>query len=201
MAPVPIQFWFDFASTYSYPAAMRIEEAAARAGIALEWKPFLLGPIFGDQLGIKDSPFNVWPVRGRYMWRDLERLCEKHALPWRRPSAFPRNGILAARVGCLAAGELWLPAFVRAVFRANFAEDREIADRGVVEGVLSALGQDAPALLERASSQPAKDLLRARTAEASRLGIFGAPDFVVGGELFFGQDRMDDAVAWARRGP
>jgi 2-hydroxychromene-2-carboxylate isomerase len=200
MSPSPIQFWFDFASTYSYLAAMRIEEAAARARAPLEWKPFLLGPIFAEQLGIKDSPFNVFPVRGRYMWRDLERLCEKHRLPWKRPSAFPRNGLLAARLGCLAAGEPWLPAFVRAVFRANFAEDRDIADPGVIGGILTALRQDAPVALERASSQPVKDLLRARTAEASRLGIFGAPDFVVAGELFFGQDRMDDAVAWSARG-
>jgi len=200
MPPSPIQFWFDFGSTYSYPAAMRIEEAAARAGAPLDWKPFLLGPIFTEQLGIKDSPFNVFPVRGRYMWRDLERLCEKYGLAWKRPSAFPRNGLLAARVGCLAAAEPWLPAFVRAVFRANFAEDRDVADPGVIAGILAASGQDAPALLERASSQPVKDLLRARTEEAARLGIFGAPDFVVAGELFFGQDRMDDAVAWAVRG-
>lgn len=200
MPASPIQFWFDFASTYSYLAAMRIEEAAARAGAPLEWRPFLLGPIFTEQLGIKDSPFNVFPVRGRYMWRDLERLCERYRLPWRRPSAFPRNGLLAARVGCLAAAEPWLPGFVRAVFRANFAEDRDIAEAGVIGGILSALGQGAPAFLERAATPAAKELLRARTAEASRLGIFGAPDFVVAGELFFGQDRMDDAVAWAVRG-
>ncbi len=200
MPATPIQFWFDFASTYSYVAAMRIEEAAARAGAPLEWRPFLLGPIFTEQLGIKDSPFNVFPARGRYMWRDLERLCGKYGLAWKRPSAFPRNGILAARLGCLAAGEPWLPDFVRGVFRASFAEDRDIAEAGVIGGILAALGQDAPALLARASSPAAKDLLRARTAEASRLGVFGAPDFVVAGELFFGQDRMDDAVAWSARG-
>ncbi len=199
MALPRIQFWFDFASTYSYLAAMRIEEAAAQAGAPLEWRPFLLGPIFTEQLGIKDSPFNVFPVRGRYMWRDVERLCEKQQLPWKRPSAFPRNGLLAARVGCLAAGEPWLPGFVRAVFRANFAEDQDIADPGVIREILAAGGQDASALLAGASSPAAKDLLRAQTAEASRLGIFGAPDFVVAGELFFGQDRMEDAVAWAVR--
>src|SRR5574342_559616 len=141
MPPAPIHFWFDFASTYSYPAAMRIGAAAARAGVSLEWRPFLLGPIFKEQLGIKDSPFNVFPVRGRYMWRDLERLCEKHGLPWKRPTAFPRSGLLAARIGCLAAGEPWLPEFVRAVFRANFAEDQDIADAGVIGRLLAALGR------------------------------------------------------------
>jgi 2-hydroxychromene-2-carboxylate isomerase len=76
-----MEFWFDFASTYSYVAAMRVEADCARESVTLEWKPFLLGPIFSEQLGIRDSPFNVFPVRGRYMWRDLERLGAKHCLP------------------------------------------------------------------------------------------------------------------------
>jgi len=194
-----LDFWFDFASTYSYVAAGRVGELASRAGVQAAWKPFLLGPIFTEQQGIKDSPFNVYPVRGRYMWRDVERLCEKYGLPWRRPSAFPRNGLLAARVGCAAAGEPWVPGFFRAVFRANFAEDRDIADPAVMKALLESAGQDAAALVARASSPEAKQALRDRTAEAARLGLFGAPSFVVAGELFFGQDRLDDAIAWATR--
>ena len=80
-----IQFWFDFGSTYSYVAALRVEDQCAGAGLEVEYRPFLLGAIFTELLGIKDSPFNAQPVRGRYMWRDVERLCEKYALPWRRP--------------------------------------------------------------------------------------------------------------------
>ncbi len=195
-----LQFWFDYASTYSYVAALRVEDAARASGVAVRWRPFLLGPIFTEQLGIKDSPFNVFPVRGRYMWRDLERLCEKHRLPWRRPSAFPRGSLLAARVGCAAGDAPWAPAFHRAVFRANFAEDRDIADPAVLRDALAAAGQDADALLARAASPETKQALRDRGAEAARLGVFGAPDFVVGDELFFGQDRLDDALAWAAAG-
>jgi 2-hydroxychromene-2-carboxylate isomerase len=185
----PMQFWFDPASTYSYVAAMRIAEECARAGVPLEWKPFLLGPIFTAQQGIKDSPFNVNPIRGRYMWRDLERLCAKHGLGWQRPTVFPRNSVLAARVCCgTPKGEV-----VRAVFRANFAEDRDIADALVLAKIVG------PEAVGRALSPGVKAQLRANTEEATQLGIFGAPDFVVRGELFFGQDRMDDAIAWARR--
>ena len=193
-----LQFWFEFASTYSYVAALRVEEACARAGLRMEHRPFLLGPIFAEQLGIKDSPFNAFPVRGRYMWRDLERLCGKHGLPWRKPSVFPRHSLLAARVACAAAGEPWEGRFVRAAFRANFAEDRDIADREVIGELLRGVGADAETVLARAVSPEVKEKLRASTDEAKRLGIFGAPDFVVGGELFFGQDRMDDAIAWAK---
>ncbi len=193
----PVEFWFDYASTYSYVAAMRIEDAARRAGVAVAWRPFLLGPIFTEQLGIKDSPFNVHPVRGRDMWRDVERLCAKHGSPWRRPSAFPRASLLAARVGCAAGDAPWAPAWHRAVFRANFTEDRDVGDPAVLRELLAGAGQDADALLARAASPETKQALRDRGAEAARLGIFGAPDLVVDGELFFGQDRLDDALAWA----
>lgn len=194
-----LEFWFDYASTYSYVAAERIEGLAARAGVEVAWRPFLLGPIFTALLGVKDSPFNVQPVRGRYMWRDLERLCGKYDLAWRRPGAFPRNGLLAARVGCLAGDAPWAPRFHRAVFRANFVEDRDISDPALVEHLLRDAGQDGAALVAAASSPEAKQALRERGEAAARAGIFGAPDFIVAGELFFGQDRLEDALAWATR--
>lgn len=194
-----MQLWFDFASTYSYVAALRVEEVCARVRIPLEYKPFLLGPLFQEQLGIKDSPFNVQPVRGRYMWRDLERLCDKYALPWRKPSAFPRGSVLAARMAlCVAESP---GPLVRAIFRANFADDRDIADPEVMRSVADSLGLDGARLVERAAAPEIKAALRANTDEARRLGLFGAPSFVAEGELFFGQDRLEDAADWeATRG-
>ena len=197
---VSIDFWFEFGSTYSYPTAARIEGIARVAGIHVAWQPFLLGPLFAEQ-GWNDSPFNLYPRKGRYMWRDLERLCEGYGLPFRRPSTFPRNGLLAARVACAALGEAWLPEFVRAVYAANFAHDLDVADPDVLAGVLEAMELDAASILARAATQEVKDVLRAQTARAAELGLFGAPSFVVGGELFWGNDRLGDAVAWARLGP
>lgn len=192
-----LQFWYEFASTYSYVAAMRVEKECARAGVTLEYRPFLLGPIFRELLGIKDSPFNVQPARGRYMWRDLERLCHKHGLPWRRPSVFPRASVLAARVA-LAAGPA-IALVSRAIFAANFADDQDISDPAVLRRLVESAGADGEDILARAQTPEVKDRLRANTAEARQLGVFGAPDFVVGGELFFGQDRLEDAIAWAKR--
>ena len=192
-----LEFWFEFASTYSYVGALRIEEECLRAGVQLQWKPFLLGPLFGEQLGIQDSPFNLQPVRGRYMWRDLERLCAKHGLPWRKPAGFPRKSVLAGRVACALDGDPRQADCIRGIFRANFAEDRDIADPLAVGEVLRACGVDAPAVLARAGSPEAKAALRANTARARASGIFGAPNCLVGDELFFGQDRIADAIAWA----
>ncbi|WP_164002632.1 2-hydroxychromene-2-carboxylate isomerase [Pyxidicoccus caerfyrddinensis] len=196
----PLEFWFEFGSTYSYVGALRIEEECRAAGVPLLWKPFLLGPLFTAQLGIKDSPFNVSPVRGRYMWRDLERLCAKHGLPWRRPSVFPRGTVLASRVACAGEGEPWLGDYIRAVFRANFAEDRDIAQPAVVAEILRGLGVDSERVLAAAVTEENKARLRENTAQAEALGIFGAPNCVTRGELFFGQDRIGDAIEWALSG-
>jgi 2-hydroxychromene-2-carboxylate isomerase len=193
-----LQVWFEFASTYSYPAVCRVTEAARHAGVPFVWKPFLLGPIFQAQ-GWNDSPFNIYPVKGRYMWHDLARVCAKHGIDFRRPTQFPRNGLLAARVACLAAAEPWCGDFVRGVYHANFAEDRNIADPGVVGSILDGLGQAGAAVIARALEPANKERLRAATEEAQRLGIFGAPTFVVDGELFWGNDRLADALACAAR--
>lgn len=191
-----LHFFFEFASTYTYPAAMRVEALAASRGIALVWKPFLLGPIFRQQ-GWNDSPFNLYPAKGRYMWRDLERICAGQGIPFRRPSAFPRSGLLAARVCCAAADRPWLPDFVRAVYVANFAEDRDIADAGVIADCLHRVGAAAESFLERAGAAEARAALRANTDEAVALGVFGAPSFVAEGELFWGNDRLEAALDWS----
>ena len=190
-------FWYEFASTYSYPAAARIERVAAAAGVTVEWRPFLLGPIFQSQ-GWNDSPFNLYPAKGRYMWRDLERICRREEIPFAKPSRFPRNGLIAARVACAAAAEPWCAEVTRRVYRANFAEDREISDPEVIASILEAIGQRPAEVLARAQSAGTKERLRAQTEEAGRLGIFGAPSVVVEGELFWGNDRLEPAIEWAR---
>jgi 2-hydroxychromene-2-carboxylate isomerase len=195
-----IEVWFEFASSYSYPALMRIEPLARAAGVALEYKPFLLGPIFSAQ-GWNTSPFNLYEAKGRYMWRDLARICEREGLPLQRPSVFPRNGLLAARVAFAHAGRDWLPRFVRGVYSANFARDQDIADPEVIAAILAELGQDASAVLEIASSLETKAGLRAQTEAARDHGIFGAPSFIARGELFWGNDRLEEALAFAKRAP
>lgn len=193
-----LEFWFEFASTYSYLTVMRIEQVAGVAGVSVHWRPFLLGPIFAAQ-GWNDSPFNIYPTKGRYMWRDMERRAQAYSLPFRHPSNFPRNGLLAARIALLAAQEGWCPAFTRAVFRANFAEDQDISDLAVLQQLLDSSGKAGKQICERAQSAENKAALREQTAEAQRRGIFGAPSFLVGAELFWGDDRLEEAVTWARR--
>ncbi|HLJ82985.1 MAG TPA: 2-hydroxychromene-2-carboxylate isomerase [Candidatus Eremiobacteraceae bacterium] len=193
-----LEFWFDFASTYSYIAAMRIEDLCGKAGVKLVWMPFLLGPIFELQ-GWNDSPFNINERRGAYMWRDMERLTDKFGLPWVRPTAFPRGSTLPARVACSIADQPWCGDFIRAVFTANFGEDRDIGDAAVVLDVLRRLGLPADEIVARALEPDKRGRLRANTARAIELGIFGAPNCLVRGELFWGEESLEDAISWAAR--
>jgi 2-hydroxychromene-2-carboxylate isomerase len=194
-----MEFWYEFASTYSYPAAMRIERLAAAAGIAVRWRPFLLGPIFAAQ-GWNDSPFNLYPARGRYMWRDLERICAHEAIPLALPPVrFPQNGLKAARLALASEAEDWTATFSRAVYTANFAEGKDISDDATLAAILAGLNVDPERAFAAANAPGNKERLKTQTAEAQTLGIFGAPSFIADGELFWGNDRLREAIACAAR--
>jgi 2-hydroxychromene-2-carboxylate isomerase len=199
MSPPTIDFWFDFASTYSYPAAMRIRPLADEAGVAVRFRPFLLGPIFKAQ-GWTTSPFNLFPAKGQNMWRDLERTCSDDRLPFRRPSPFPQNSVLAARVALVGLNEGWGEQFCRDVFRTEFGSGRSIDDASVLADVLSHLNVAPETSLAAATSDDNKLKLRAQTEQAQQLGVFGAPTFTTAdGELFWGNDRLGRALLWARQ--
>jgi 2-hydroxychromene-2-carboxylate isomerase len=194
-----LDFFYEFASTYSYLSAMRIDDLALDFDVDVSWRPFLLGPIFKAQ-GWDTSPFNVYPVKGRYMVRDLERLCDEQGLPkFKLPKTFPVHSILPSRVALCLKGEM-RAAFTRETYNAEFAHGADISDTKVIEKVLKGLGEDAAKIFEKVNTQPIKDALRAETEAAQKLKIFGAPAFVTDdGELFWGNDRLEAALEWAVR--
>jgi 2-hydroxychromene-2-carboxylate isomerase len=178
---------------------MRIAPLAEGSGVTVRWRPFLLGPIFKAQ-GWDNSPFNLYPAKGRYMWRDLARICDALAIPFTQPARFPQNALLAARVAIAALAQDWGENFCRAVYALEFGEGRDIGEPATIAAVLEGLGQDAEAVLRLAQGDTVKGALRAQTEEAQRRGIFGAPSFVTtDGELFWGNDRLEAALAWAKR--
>lgn len=194
----PVEMWFDFASPYSYLAMARVGGLAREAGVRLALRPFLLGPIFQAQ-GWNDSPFRLFPGKGAYMMRDIARLADKYGVPYSRPGVFPRMGVLPARIALLGQGQQWGVDFCLNVFRANFAEDREIQSEEVVRDLLRVQDLDADALIAQARQESTKEALRKQVDRARALGIFGAPTFMVDGEMFWGNDRLEDALAWAAR--
>ena len=195
-----IEFWYEFASTYSYPAAMRADRAAAEHGVQVVWRPFLLGVIFRD-MGWTTSPFNEHPAKGAYMWRDMARICAKQGLGFGQPSSFPQNGLNAARVA-MALPDDARGTFSRAVYEGQFAQGRDISDSQLLMDAVAQIGQDASAIWDTAMSDANKAALRDQTAQAQTLGIFGAPTWrTPDGELFWGNDRLQDALDWMDTAP
>lgn len=193
--PKALEFWFEFASPYSYLSAMRIEDLAQTFGVQVHWRPFLLGPIFAAQ-GWPDSPFNIYPAKGRYMWRDMARRAAKWGITFQRPSHFPQNGLLAARVALAALDGKSGPEFCRQVYLHQFASGRDIADPATIVSCLEASGEGSE-LLQTALTDLIKQKLHTQTDAAQRAGLFGAPSFLIGTELFWGDDRLEDALAFA----
>ncbi|MGI9366515.1 MAG: 2-hydroxychromene-2-carboxylate isomerase [Rhizobiaceae bacterium] len=193
-----LEIWFEFASTYSYLTVLRAEAVLHSQNVPFEWKPFLLGPIFRDK-GMNTSPFVLDPQKGAYMWRDLERRAAHYGLPYAKPPIFPMNPILAARIMISALDEAWCGDFAKAVFRAQFVHGLNIADSDVLADALRSCGADPDRFLDLARDDSVKAALRTQTYEAQNLNIFGAPTFKVGQELFWGDDRLEDAIAWFKK--
>jgi 2-hydroxychromene-2-carboxylate isomerase len=189
-----LEFWFDFASPYSWLAAMRVEPLAARANRKVAYRAFLLGPVFEAIHGTNDSPFNRNAPRLRYLWLDVEREAARQGLTFRMQATFPRTSVLAARVALLAQDEPWVGAFVRGIFSANFSHDEAIGERDVVARVLLQVAPGSESLLERAGAEDTKNALRARTHAAQARGLFGAPTFFADGKLYWGNDRLEQAL-------
>lgn len=196
-----LEFWYEFASNYSWLSAMRIEALAAAAGIEVIWRPFLLGPIFRAQ-GWTSSPFNLYPAKGRHMRRDMVRIAQARGLALTWPETFPAETLAAARLARLGEERGWVAPFSRAVFTAEFSHGRNIADRAVLAAILADLGLDADAHFAAIATPEYKAALTARTAEASARDLFGAPSFITpDGELFWGDDRLEQAIAWTLAHP
>lgn len=192
-----LDFWYEFASPYSFLSALRIDDAAAQAGVVIRWRPFLLGPIFAAQ-GLTNSPFVLNPSKGRYLWRDTGRRARRQGVTMVKPQNFPQNSLTAARIALAGRDEGWTPAFSRALFRAQFCEGRTIAEEAVLVAALKEAGAEPGSAIAAARSEEIKGRLKAEIEYAKSIGIFGAPFFVTeDSELFWGDDRLEEALDWA----
>ena len=189
-----IDLFYFCGSTYTYLTVMRVEEEAARAGVEVSWRPFNVREIMIEQDNI---PFRDKPVKMRYMWRDIERRAARHGIPFNGVPAYPVDPEnLSNRVGTIAADEGWCPEYTRATYRAWFLEDKAPGEIQNLTEVLQGLGRDPEDVISRAGTREVRDTYAAETDLARSMGIFGSPTFVVGGEIFWGDDRLEEALEW-----
>lgn len=189
----PVTFWFDFGSPYSWLAAEQIEAVATRCGRPLVWRAILLGVVFRET-GM--APLGVQPLRGDYARLDVARLARWAGLPF--ATAIVADGVSLALARVFYALDAADPAlaarFAREAMRAGFGHGEDLSTPEAAQAFATRLGMGEAAA--GAESPAARAALRAATAEALRLGVFGAPFFIVEGEPFWGQDRLPLLEAW-----
>jgi 2-hydroxychromene-2-carboxylate isomerase len=192
-----IDFWFSVGSTYTYLSVMRLAEVEQSCGIAFRWRPFSVRQIM---IEMDNIPFRTKPVKAAYMWRDIERRAAMYGLTARVPAPYPlAQWDLANRIAVLGAIEGWVADYARATYRRWFGQGLEPGSEPNLSESLREIGHNPERVVALAAGSEVTEAYEAATDEARRLGIFGSPTFAVGGELFWGDDRLDDAIAWHRR--
>ena len=194
----PIDFWFSIGSTYTYLTVMRLDDVARRAGVAFRWRPFDVRAIM---VAMDNIPFSKKPIKAQYMWRDVERRAAMYGIARSGVPHYPLQDLpLANRVALVGMREGWGTDYVRAAYRRWFDGREDISIEPGRSEILRAVGQDPQRVLALAAAAETESALQADTDEAAALGVFGSPTFAVGKELFWGDDRLGDAIAWHREG-
>lgn len=193
-----IDFWFSIGSTYTYLAVSRLDGVERDTGVQFNWRPFSVRAIMQD---MNNVPFVGKPAKIDYMWRDIARRAAKYGLTPRLPTDYPlKNFDLVNRVAVLSAEEGWCPAFVRSSYQLWFEEGMTAGEEPNLSRSISKAGREPGRVLDLAQSDGVESAYKRSTEEARRLGVFGSPSFIVGGsELFWGDDRLEDAIEHWRR--
>jgi len=192
-----LDFYFFPGSTYTYLTVNRIETKAAEAGMSVRWCPYNLRVIL-KETGV--TPFPPESAKRRYMWRDIERRTKRLGIPYTSEPEYPVDPDLKAlRVAMVASDEGWCPEYMKAYYRAWFIDHKPPGLADNMEAFLMGVGRDPGVVLPRAMSDETTRMMEASVGDAHRLGLFGSPHFVVAGEVFWGDDRLEDALEWAVR--
>jgi 2-hydroxychromene-2-carboxylate isomerase len=191
-----IDFWVSIGSTYSYLAVMRLKAVEQETGVQFRWRPFSVRAIMIEQ---KNIPFVGKPVKLAYMWRDIERRARGRGLEPRLPAPYPLHEFdLANRVAILGETEGWCADYVRAAYRHWFHASHEPGSEPGLSDALREIGQSPARVIDLAAREAIAERYRQATEEAKALGVFGSPTFIADGEVFWGDDRLEDAIRWRK---
>jgi 2-hydroxychromene-2-carboxylate isomerase len=197
MPVTPIDFWFSIGSLYTYLSVMRLDRYEELQDVTFRWRPFSVRAIM---IAMDHRPMSK-PEKLAYIWRDLERRAAMQHCDFSGRPPYPLKEFdLANRVAVLGATEGWCEDYTRATYARWFGMHEEPGSEPNLSASLREIGQDPARVLALAQADDVARTYEAATEEARRLGIFGAPTFATGGEIFWGDDRLDDAVRWHRTG-
>jgi 2-hydroxychromene-2-carboxylate isomerase len=176
---------------------MRLDTVERQSGVTFRWRPFDVRAIM---LEMDNIPFSTKPIKERYMWRDIERRAKKYSLPWSGIPSYPPNHLgFINRVALVGAEEGWCAQYVKATYQRWFRTMQDPSLEPELMATLKGIGQHPDEVLASAASEKMKAALQSQTDAARALQIFGSPNFVVGKEVFWGDDRLEDAIQWHNR--
>jgi len=191
-----LKFFFDYSSPFAYLAATQVERVASAHGAQVAYKPFLLGGLF-KAIGTANVPlFQMPEAKQRYQREDMQRWATHWGVPFRFPSRFPMNTVAALRM-TLQLNDEGVAKLCHALFRAYWVDDRDINDKAQLVAIADEAGLDGAGLLAGCATPEVKSRLRTATEQAQRVGLCGAPSFLVQSDdqqppmLFWGQDRLE----------
>ena len=193
-----IEFWFSIGSTYTYLSVSRLKEVERKFEVSFSWQPFSVRKIMREMDNVPFPPTKQAKVD--YMWRDIQRRARGYGFEARVPAPYPLKEFdFANRIAVLGMQEGWCSNYVQATYRRWFLEWLEPGSEPNVSESLREIGQDSERILELATGEETGEVYSCQTESAQSKGIFGSPSFIVDGELFWGDDRLEDAVSWALR--
>ena len=193
-----IDFWYSIGSTYSFLTIMRLDDWCSENDATVHWRPFNVRMVMSEQQNI---PFAGKPVKSAYMWRDIERRSAKYHIHAKLPAPYPISDLaLANQVAYLGMRDGWGKDYTQILYHLWFDDGVEAGSETAMSEALHRCQLDPRLVLSQARSPDIVEALEAETIRATKLGVFGAPSFVVRGEVFWGDDRLDDALSWARVG-
>lgn len=190
-----LDFFFFYGSTYTFLSVLRISKLAKAAEVKLRWRPFNVRQIM---IEMDNRPFASKPIKSSYMWRDIERRAALHSIPFKGSPKFPADpDLMANKVGIVAAEQGWCPEYSVASYESWFLKNQPLGEINSLIEILALLGKNVGAVLEEATSEKTAKIYDAETEVAKELGIFGSPTFASDTEIFWGDDRLEEAIAWS----
>jgi len=189
-----LDFFYFFGSGYAFLSVMRIDKLAGEHGVRVRWRPFNVRTVMAEN----NIALRTQAAKVKYMWRDIERRAAQHGVPFVTAPVWPTDpDLLANRVAIVAVRDGWCEDYTRASFRAWYLDGMALGSRECLAHVLGPLGKDVDATIAAADAPAIAEALKAETDAARSYGIFGSPAFVADGEMFWGDDRLEEAMAWA----
>ena len=191
-----INFWFSIGSTYTYLSVNRISEVAKRENLSINWRPFSVRKIMMDMDNIPFTPPSK-KVKSDYMWRDIERRAKFYGFEAKVPAPYPLSQFdLANQIAILGMLEGWGVDYVYKTYQRWFQQGKEPATEPNLTEIFNELDLDHDETLKKANEDKIKDQYLQNTETAYKNGVFGSPSFIYEGEVFWGDDRLEDCIKW-----